>query len=411
MSDVQLRKKVQLKQKQETPAVTLKRKGEGAPVVTLKAKKSDDAAIVGTVATAVASTAKAASNAITAGTSSAPTANMVGVEAKPAVDSAKAATGATGAGTPSKSVDSKKAGTTGTSSIGNDGKKGGKIWAWILGVAAVAGLAFGGYKFATNNSNNDKSSLFADNETEVVDGQGNTTTGENNVAEPSIGGASDANSESVTGANDGSESNAGANGAVSNNASIEAAGSNSGSTGSGTSNDNSAAANTDAANGAQNPSSTSTGNASAASSNSSDNEQVSNSNGTVKSLTNGVKNSNASAVSPSNATKLAVISSVSNNQAVCLFAFDSSVVGESDVLDKLAASAKSSGRKVVINAYADEIGPYEYNQMLSQKRANAIKNYFIKKGVDAIIITASGKGETTQYANRAENRRADITIQ
>lgn len=382
MPDVQLRKKVQLKQKQEAPAVTLKRKGEAAHMVTLKTKKPEDAAIVGTAATAAAATAaavaaKAASNAAAAGMASVPTTILPGVVAKPAVDSAKAATGATGAGTPGKIGDSKNAGTTIPSSAGNGGKKGGMAWAWILGAAVVAGLAFGGYKLATNNSSNDKTSLSAGNKTAVVEGQGNTTNGESNVANPSMGSASGTNSESPTDAN-GSERLSGTNGAASNNASAGAAGSNSGdstgATGSGTSSDNSAAANTGIANGAQN-------------------------------------SSTASAASPSNATKPAVISSVSDNQAVCLFAFDSCVVGESDVLDKLAASAKSSGRKVVINAYADEVGPDEYNQDLSQRRANAVKSYFIKKGVDAVVITASGKGETTQFAARAENRRADITIE
>lgn len=113
----------------------------------------------------------------------------------------------------------------------------------------------------------------------------------------------------------------------------------------------------------------------------------------------------------STTSNYAVVKSLSESQAVCLFAFDSSVVGENETLNQLANLAKASDKKIVINAYADEVGADEYNQALSQRRANAVKDYFVKLGVNAVIISAKGNGETTQYATRAENRRADITIQ
>ena len=94
-----------------------------------------------------------------------------------------------------------------------------------------------------------------------------------------------------------------------------------------------------------------------------------------------------------------------------MFAFDSAVVEDNEVLNSLVAKAKESGCKVLINAYADEVGTSEYNQVLSQKRANSVKNYFVSRGVNSVIITATGNGETTQYASRSENRRAEIKLQ
>ena len=71
----------------------------------------------------------------------------------------------------------------------------------------------------------------------------------------------------------------------------------------------------------------------------------------------------------------------------------------------------SSNKKVVINAYTDEVGTDEYNLGLSQRRADAVKDYLVKQGVDASLISTSGNGESTKYSSRAENRRAEIIIQ
>ena len=59
MSDIQLKKKVQLKQKQETPVVALKRKGEAAPVVPPVTQPEE---AVSAAAEAAAAAAKAASS-------------------------------------------------------------------------------------------------------------------------------------------------------------------------------------------------------------------------------------------------------------------------------------------------------------------------------------------------------------
>jgi OOP family OmpA-OmpF porin len=49
---------------------------------------------------------------------------------------------------------------------------------------------------------------------------------------------------------------------------------------------------------------------------------------------------------------------------------------------------------VGITGHADRIGNDKYNMKLSQKRADAVKNYLVSKGVDAKRLEAAGKGET-----------------
>ena len=122
-------------------------------------------------------------------------------------------------------------------------------------------------------------------------------------------------------------------------------------------------------------------------------------------------NNSGSVVDNLHNSRVATVSSVSDTQAICLFAFDSANIEENPVLSALVAKAKQSNCKVIIDAYADEVGSSEYNQLLSQRRANAVKNYFTSRGVNSVIITANGNGESTQYASRAENRRADIKLQ
>ena len=71
---------------------------------------------------------------------------------------------------------------------------------------------------------------------------------------------------------------------------------------------------------------------------------------------------------------------------------------------------------VKIAGFADSIGTYEYNQALSLKRAEVIKDMLIEKGIDAQRLTATGSGEynpiaTNMYKDgRAQNRRIEATL-
>jgi adhesin transport system outer membrane protein len=72
--------------------------------------------------------------------------------------------------------------------------------------------------------------------------------------------------------------------------------------------------------------------------------------------------------------------------------------------------------KVEIAGYTDYLNTEEYNQALSERRANAVMNYFISKGIAANRLTAKGFGESGPVANneteegRAENRRVELHI-
>lgn len=53
---------------------------------------------------------------------------------------------------------------------------------------------------------------------------------------------------------------------------------------------------------------------------------------------------------------------------------------------------------VLITGHTDRIGSEVYNQKLSQRRANVVKNYLVSQGVDASRLNAVGKGESAPVA-------------
>lgn len=71
---------------------------------------------------------------------------------------------------------------------------------------------------------------------------------------------------------------------------------------------------------------------------------------------------------------------------------------------------------IVIVGHTDSVGTYEYNQRLSEQRAQAARQYLISRGVSSARIRASGLGETEPIADnstdagRAQNRRVEVAI-
>ena len=53
----------------------------------------------------------------------------------------------------------------------------------------------------------------------------------------------------------------------------------------------------------------------------------------------------------------------------------------------------------VVLGYTDRIGKDAYNMKLSQRRADAVKTYLVNKGVNANVITATGKGKADPVVN------------
>ena len=104
-----------------------------------------------------------------------------------------------------------------------------------------------------------------------------------------------------------------------------------------------------------------------------------------------------------------------------LFDFDSAVLKEEGKveLQALGDSIKAKSGKVVdidIIGHTDSTGPADYNQGLSERRAQSVADYIIGEGIDASIIDVSGQGENNPIASndtregRAENRRVDVNV-
>ncbi len=72
--------------------------------------------------------------------------------------------------------------------------------------------------------------------------------------------------------------------------------------------------------------------------------------------------------------------------------------------------------KATIIGHTDSIGTPEYNQQLSKKRAEKVKNALIEQGIEADRLTALGKGENLPIMSnilkegRAENRRIELEL-
>jgi len=102
------------------------------------------------------------------------------------------------------------------------------------------------------------------------------------------------------------------------------------------------------------------------------------------------------------------------------FDFDKSVIREADEAELKKAVGfvrKYPNANVKIEGHTDSMGTDQYNEKLSEQRADAVQNYLIQKGaVQRANISTVGYGESRPIADnktdegRAENRRVDILI-
>ncbi len=86
-------------------------------------------------------------------------------------------------------------------------------------------------------------------------------------------------------------------------------------------------------------------------------------------------------------------------------------------LDKLATFLSDNPHaKVEITGHTDSVGSAKYNQTMSEKRAKAVADVLVAKGVDKSRIMTSGQGESNPIASnetregRQQNRRVDIVV-
>ncbi len=74
------------------------------------------------------------------------------------------------------------------------------------------------------------------------------------------------------------------------------------------------------------------------------------------------------------------------------------------------------GVDVAIEGYTDSTGTEQYNQRLSQRRAESVRGYLIDGGIPALRLTAVGYGELDPVASndtedgRAQNRRVELRV-
>jgi outer membrane protein OmpA-like peptidoglycan-associated protein len=102
------------------------------------------------------------------------------------------------------------------------------------------------------------------------------------------------------------------------------------------------------------------------------------------------------------------------------FEFDSAIIKPMSyvIVDAVAEVMINNPQLTLIEiqGHTDDKGPDDYNLDLSQRRAEAVRDYLIASGVDADRLIAKGYGETTPVApnvtskGRAKNRRVEFHI-
>jgi len=103
------------------------------------------------------------------------------------------------------------------------------------------------------------------------------------------------------------------------------------------------------------------------------------------------------------------------------FAFDSARLDRSSMaaLDRAIEVIKSHSEVVRMNVvgHTDSRGEEDYNQELSERRAAAVVDYLVAKGVSRSSLRSSGKGESEPMASnatedgRAQNRRVELVVE
>lgn len=91
--------------------------------------------------------------------------------------------------------------------------------------------------------------------------------------------------------------------------------------------------------------------------------------------------------------------------------------GAGRTLDQLAAFLKENPERTVeIEGYTDSVGSEQMNQVLSERRANAVKNALTYRGIASNRVSARGFGEANPVATnntaagRQQNRRVEVVV-
>jgi len=124
-------------------------------------------------------------------------------------------------------------------------------------------------------------------------------------------------------------------------------------------------------------------------------------------------------VAPVEPTTQIVERDVNESGTAAQFEFDDASL-TADQLDDLRAAARflnaNPNTSITLEGHTCDMGPEEYNQALSERRAENAKQFLVEEGVDASRITTVGKGEFEPVADnstregRERNRRVDAII-
>jgi len=72
--------------------------------------------------------------------------------------------------------------------------------------------------------------------------------------------------------------------------------------------------------------------------------------------------------------------------------------------------------KLEVEGHTDSVGSDEYNQRLSENRANSVRDFLIREGINSSSIAARGFGESQPVATndtaagRQQNRRVELVV-
>jgi outer membrane protein OmpA-like peptidoglycan-associated protein len=88
-----------------------------------------------------------------------------------------------------------------------------------------------------------------------------------------------------------------------------------------------------------------------------------------------------------------------------------------ELLSRIAGILLSSPDFTVgVNGHTDDVGTEEYNQKLSERRAQAVRDYLVEAGLSPEILTVTGWGKSNPRVQgrsseaRAKNRRVELAI-
>lgn len=101
------------------------------------------------------------------------------------------------------------------------------------------------------------------------------------------------------------------------------------------------------------------------------------------------------------------------------FEFDKAELRPEDreLLSRIAGILLTSQDYTIsVNGHTDDVGSDAYNQALSERRAQAVRDYLVKAGLPAEIFSVTGHGKSlplvrgTSDAARAKNRRVELAV-